>query len=330
MHSPEANHTERDAVSVVIPCYNQAGFLPDAIHSAINQNGVAVRVIVVDDGSTDHTAEVAAWDGWNGRVELVRQENRGLPAARNAGLACVQTEFVIFLDADDKLLPDAAIVGRRILVDEPGAVAAAGLHKEFSESTGAEEPRPIDQSDGVADHVTTSLDAYLHELRSCATNDVFVGLLQGNFIGMPGAVIYRTQGVREERGFDVTLGACEDYDLYLRIARKGTLRLHDGVVGLYRKHPESMSRDPARMLKWSVRVLRRQSAQLDKVQREALHHGVLFWSRYYGTRLRDKILRNAGNPTMRLRAKVRDRWILFRYADREWRNTEMKDPVRLE
>src|SRR5829696_2931566 len=95
-------------VSVVVPCYNQARFLGEAIESVLAQSHPLFEVVVVDDGSTDDTSEVAArYPG----VRLVRQENRGLSGARNAGLARSRGEYVVFLDADDRLLPGALEAG---------------------------------------------------------------------------------------------------------------------------------------------------------------------------------------------------------------------------
>ena len=90
------------AVSVIIPCYGQAHFLGEAIESVLGQTHPA-EVVVVDDGSPDNTAEVAArYPG----IRCVRQDNRGLGGARNAGFAVSKGDYVMFLDADDRLLPD--------------------------------------------------------------------------------------------------------------------------------------------------------------------------------------------------------------------------------
>src|SRR5215213_3125487 len=91
-------------VSVVIPCYNQAHFLGEAIESVLAQSYPNFEIVVVDDGSTDDTSEVA---GSYPKVRLVRQENQGLSGARNAGLARSEGEYVVFLDADDRLRPEA-------------------------------------------------------------------------------------------------------------------------------------------------------------------------------------------------------------------------------
>ena len=94
-------------VSVVIPCYNQARYLPDAIRSVREQTHQALECIVVDDGSADRTSGVAAELG----AHVIHQANGGVSAARNAGLSVARGELVVFLDADDVLLPAALARG---------------------------------------------------------------------------------------------------------------------------------------------------------------------------------------------------------------------------
>src|SRR5215208_7256201 len=106
----------RPLVSVVIPCYNQAHFLGEAIESVLAQSHPNFEIIVVDDGSPDDTSEVAEHYP---EVRLVRQENQGLSAARNAGLARSEGEYVVFLDADDRLLPEALKTGVECLEAHP-------------------------------------------------------------------------------------------------------------------------------------------------------------------------------------------------------------------
>src|SRR3712207_6844017 len=95
-------------VSVVIPCYNQAHFLGEAIESDLGQTYPHFEVLVVDDGSTDNTQEVAApYPG----VRCIRQENQGLAAPRNTGIRHTKGTQLVFLDADDRLLPGALASG---------------------------------------------------------------------------------------------------------------------------------------------------------------------------------------------------------------------------
>lgn len=99
---------ETFGVTVVIPCFNYGRFVRAAVESALAQEMAEVRVVVVDDGSTDGRS-AASCDACRapggGRVEVIHQENRGLPAARNRGAAGASTEFLVFLDADDELDP---------------------------------------------------------------------------------------------------------------------------------------------------------------------------------------------------------------------------------
>src|SRR5262245_1301539 len=88
-------------VSVVIPCYNQARYLGEAIASARRQTHPDIEIIVVDDGSTDDTVQVA--QGYDG-VRVVSQPNKGQGAARNKGLEQATGAYIVFLDSDDRLL----------------------------------------------------------------------------------------------------------------------------------------------------------------------------------------------------------------------------------
>src|SRR5256885_924618 len=92
-------------VSVIIPCYRQAQFLPAALDSVLAQTHLDIEPIVVNDGSDDDTDAVARRYG--SRISYLRQGNSGLPAARNAGIRKARGKFLLFLDADDLLHPQA-------------------------------------------------------------------------------------------------------------------------------------------------------------------------------------------------------------------------------
>src|ERR1700728_2917065 len=98
-------------VSVVIPCYNSARYLAETIESVLAQTYARVEVILVDDGSTDTTPEIAQ----SYPVQYVYQTNRGISAARNTGVVRGRGEYVQFLDHDDRLLPTAIEVGVKFL-----------------------------------------------------------------------------------------------------------------------------------------------------------------------------------------------------------------------
>jgi glycosyltransferase involved in cell wall biosynthesis/SAM-dependent methyltransferase len=260
--APEHAPGSRALTSIVIPCFNQAHFLADAIESALAQQ-VPVDVIVVDDGSTDNTAAVAE------RFAVVRyfsQPRSGLPAARNRGLAQAHGDYVIFLDADDRLRPDAAAVGVQRLRGRPDCAFVSGHHCLIGVdgSPLAEWTRPA----VVGEHLRH--------------------LLESNYISMGAAVMYRVAAVRASGGFDERLDACEDYELYLRLAWTYPVIDHDVVVAEYRRHGTNMSEDPARMLKAMDRVIgmQRSNVRGHPELEAAWKAGRAYWRHYYGSRLR--------------------------------------------
>src|ERR1041385_2652402 len=104
------------SVSIVIVCYNQARYLKEAIESAYAQTIQPSEIIIVDDGSTDGTASVAAAYPC---ADYVWQKNRGLAAARNTGLRFSSSDYILFLDADDRLLPNAVRAGVECCAQDP-------------------------------------------------------------------------------------------------------------------------------------------------------------------------------------------------------------------
>jgi glycosyltransferase involved in cell wall biosynthesis len=245
---------------VVVVCYNQAQYLAEAIESALAQQHAPTEIIVVDDGSTDATATVAAAYP----VRYIYQDNRGLPAARNTGLRSTSSEYVTFLDADDRLLPCAVSTGLECFRDAPDAAFVFGF---FHNIHGDGSLAPTEPEQFVEQ------DHYFH-------------LLQGNFIGMHGAVLYRRDMLTAAGGFDESLRACEDYELYLRLARRFPVRGHRDLVAEYRKHESNMSRDDAFMLRSVLRVLEREGARAtDARHRSAVKRGRRVWKEYYGHRL---------------------------------------------
>jgi glycosyltransferase involved in cell wall biosynthesis len=111
-------------VSVVIPTFNRAGFLTENIDGVLALDGPAFEVIVVDDGSTDETPTILA--GYGDRLRVVRQDNRGIAAARNAGVAVARGSYVAFHDSDDMVLPGRIALPYDYLLTHPGYDIAIG------------------------------------------------------------------------------------------------------------------------------------------------------------------------------------------------------------
>ena len=252
----------RDTVSVIIPCYKQAGFLTDAIESVLGQTHPQFEVIVVDDGSPDDTSDVASRYP---RVRCIRQENQGLSAARNTGIRESEGEFLVFLDADDRLTPKALESGVQHLRQCPSAAFVAGRHRNISVDGS---PRPTIQKPHI-------------------DRDHYVELLRATCIGIacPATVMYRRAVFHDVHGFDTTVNAASDYDLYLRIARKFSISFHTDIVAEYRQHGDSMSTNHLLMSNHVAKVLQSQLKEVSGNRRheEACRTGIKVFEHVYRT-----------------------------------------------
>src|SRR5205823_6424932 len=260
-------------VSVIIPCYNQAHFLHEAIESVLAQTYSNREIIVVNDGSTDSTAEVA---GRYSAVRHIYQENAGPSAARNTGLKQTSGEYLVFLDADDRLLPEALEVGVNCLREHPECAFASGFCRRV-----------------VADGSLLGKPEQL-----CIARDHYLEFLRRNYIWCPSSVIYRRSVLETVKGFNTSLGRAEDYDLFLRITKDHPIFCHSQFVADYRLHNSSRSADHASMLQDTLSAL---NAQWDFVKgnkrsAEAFKIGKGYWQdRYRSLQIADEILEIAAS-----------------------------------
>jgi glycosyltransferase involved in cell wall biosynthesis len=254
-------------VTVVITCWNHGRFLRDAVDSVWRQTFTNLELIVVDDGSTDDTPAVAA--SLPG-IRYIRQSHAGLSAARNAGWRAARGRHLLFLDADDRLLPPALRVGVESSETHPEAAFVSG-HYVVIDAAGRQ----------VSDR---------H--RPCVVSDHYPALLRANYIGMHATVLYRRETLERYGGFDESLPAGEDYDLFLRVARQASILCHPAVVAEYRWHGANMSLNSELMLRTTLRVLGRQREHLrgDAGLEEAYQEGVVFWQRLYGDPLLEELV----------------------------------------
>lgn len=256
-------------ISVVIPCYNQGTFLPDAVES-VGAPTRGVEIVVVDDGSTDDTRERAeSMAQQQAHVRVVHQPNGGVAAARNRGLDEAAGRYVVFLDADDRLAPGALDIGARACDTHPESAFVFGRCRMMS-LDGALLPTPL--------YPRIERHHYFE-------------LLRRNYIWTPATVMFRREAVEQAGGFNGVANASADYDLYLRLARNQPVHDHGQIVAHYRRHPLNMSGNSARMLRETLATLRAQKPFVDG-DPEALaayREGWRNWQEFYGSYLANEI-----------------------------------------
>jgi glycosyltransferase involved in cell wall biosynthesis len=220
-----------ELVSVIIPCYRQAHFLGEAIQSVLGQTHPSHEIVVVDDGSPDNTREVASrFPG----VRYIRQTNQGLAAARNTGIRVSTGTFLVFLDADDRLLPQHFATCLNVFRLNPKLALVCGDYRWF----GAEG---------------------LWHVHSCSSEpDHYAALLRLGFIYPPHTAMVRRSAMLRLGGFRTDLPSSEDRDCWLRLARLYPIHCHHQLIAEYRRHDAQMSRKWDVMLRTGIRVLRSQ------------------------------------------------------------------------
>lgn len=217
--------------SVIVPCFNASRTLAAAIDSALAQTYPDTEVVVVDDGSTDGSGEIA--ESYGERIVLVRQPNRGLSAARNAGVAASSGEFLTLLDADDVLLPECVARRVRMLQEDPGLGLVAGYYREIDA-----EGRPRDR---------------VPELRRVGALPPFRQAVRRNW-GPPVGWTFRREAFERCGGFDPLLRSCEDWDFVIRVASRYAIGYDPSVQVCYRVSEGQMSSNFERMLDAARRV----------------------------------------------------------------------------
>ena len=208
------------AIDVILPAYNAEDTILVALHSLLLQTAPDFRVIVIDDGSTDRTAEIVAeLARTDGRIMLDRRENGGIVAALNHGLTHSDATFVARMDADDICAPDRFEKQMQYLHDNPDVVAISGAHEEID--------------------AAGELTHYIHRPPARATADFSwvparEPQLTHPFLFMRADALKRVQGYRHVK-------YAEDSDLYWRLAEVGHLSNLTDVMGRYRMHAASVS-----------------------------------------------------------------------------------------
>jgi glycosyltransferase involved in cell wall biosynthesis len=232
-------------VSVILPAYNAAVWLPRTLQSVLGQTYGHFEVIVIDDGSQDGTSQIVqTWSQQDQRIRLIQQQNAGVAAARNAGIAVAQGALIAPIDADDIWYPRYLEKLVACLVNAPAQVGVAYAWS-----------RDIDADDRLTGglHVAT------------VTGNLYRTLLCHNFLGNASATVMRRDCLVQVGGYDSGMRSqqaqgCEDWDMYLRLAADYEFAVVPEFLVGYRKLGESMSgdgqamaRSHALMLAWAKR-----------------------------------------------------------------------------
>lgn len=231
--------TDTPKVSVIIPSYNRAHFVGEAIQSILDQTFPDFEVIVVDDGSTDNTKDVVT-SFKDPRVKYTFQENRGIAAARNTGIKATSGEYVAFLDSDDLWLPQHLELKVRLLDSRPEVALVCSDNYVVDYRTG------------------TNLGTFWHRIRvnpERASRQPLRELLSEEcFISLQSTLVRRS--VFAEVGYlDESLRLYDDWDICVRIAQRFSIETIDMPLVTYRVHGTNPSKDWDLMYPESLAVL---------------------------------------------------------------------------
>ncbi len=238
-------------VSVVIAAFNAARFLPGAVRSALGQTLADLEVVVVDDGSTDRTADsITPFLGLDARLSLFRQPNRGQACAKNEGIRRSKGQYVAFLDADDQW-EQRKLEAQVPRFDDP-RVGVVYTDAAYIDENGVLFSRPRSRY---------------------YSGDVTRELFVDNFVNFPSAVVRRSC-LEAVGAFDETLPMGIDWDLWLRLSVDWRFDFVDEPLLFYRSWAGQMSKNIDGRFECAVRIMRQfAAAHPDRLDRRTLREG---------------------------------------------------------
>lgn len=234
---------KNNTISAVIPTYNSAGFLPQAIASIRRQTHGITEIIIIDDGSTDNTAEVVASLGHD--IIYMRQQNAGPAAARNRGIATATGQYIAFLDADDQWTPQKT--------EQQMAI----MKKQADVALIASDMAEIDMEDQIiVDSVLRKHGThdFFRNLAGTPVPQALAALVHKNFIPT-GTVLVKTEVLSEMGGFNLNIRYGEDLELWARIASRYPLICLPEIHLLRRQHATNTTKSTEPMLHDLVKVM---------------------------------------------------------------------------
>lgn len=225
-------------VSVVIPVYNGEKTIKETIESVLFQSFADFELLVINDGSTDSTLNVVSTFK-DPRLKVFSYPNAGLAASRNRGISLASGNYISFIDADDLWTPDKLEAQVNALQENPPAALAYSW----------------------TDYIYESGQFFRQGPHFNFSGDVFAKLLLSDFVGNGSNPLIRKQVFSEVGGFDESLNAVEDWDMWLRLAARYPFVAVPSPQILYRQSPTSMSANPRKMEVASLRVINRALAE---------------------------------------------------------------------
>lgn len=271
------------AISIVMPAYNGAKHIEASIASVRRQTFVNWELVVVDDGSTDDTADLLeAASAADNRVKWIAQENSGVSVARNTGFAQTgpSAECVIFLDSDDVWEPDTLNVLFEALSAHPECTGAYGLAGYIDTQGRKMDTSVLDQEQGNRKTIRGGIMVGLRETEP--TDFAALCINEGARIVTPGQVLLRKRAYELSGGFEPGLRFCEDWDVWLRTTPSGPLAFVNRRVLDYRIHGANSSAQLRGMAAGHLHVRQKllHNPSLTAEQRVAAREGYrLYYSR---------------------------------------------------
>ncbi len=229
------------SISVIIPVYNGEKTIHETIESVLNQTLSDFEVIVINDGSQDSTLEIVS-SIQDPRLKVISYPNAGLSVTRNRGISLASGDYIAFIDADDLWTPDKLESQFKALQANPQAAVAYSWTNHIDESS---------QFSRTGSHMTVS-------------GNVYAKLLLANFLENGSNPLIRRQALTTVGGFDETLIAAEDWDMYLRLAAHYHFVAVPSPQVLYRISIDSMSSNVYKQEKESIKVIKKAFMQAPK------------------------------------------------------------------
>jgi glycosyltransferase involved in cell wall biosynthesis len=217
-------------VSVVVPCFNASAYISATLRSVVAQAGVALEIIVVDDGSSDDSAAVVSRDF--PQVRLLTQTNAGVAKARNTGIRAARGDWIAFVDADDLWLPGKLAAQFAAMARHPGCLMSYTAWQVWPSMEAEPSPQWLNELQAQFDETSRWQGA---------TGWLYPELLLDCVVWTSTVLMHRQ--VLDQTGlFDTDLRIGEDYDLWLRCSRVTRIERVAHPYALYRHHPASITK----------------------------------------------------------------------------------------